>query len=132
MVKEYLREIAHESIGKRVDLSYAFIFKDPETQEVLGVARNLTDLLIHLEKVDIRSLRYHVYRTATQALDGSPNVEHPRSDIALWIQYVLGDDELATKIWNLREIVDDQELREAVLKVIQERHDELKAVLTES
>ncbi len=127
-----LKEIAEESIKKQQDKRDAFIFRNPDTQKNIAVARNLTELLIHLGEIDDISLNYHLYRTTKLDLEGKIDDEveaHPRSDIALWIQYILGDDELAAKIWELRELVNDESLRAELIQVVKARHSELMNVL---
>ncbi|MFX1513490.1 MAG: DUF5752 family protein [Promethearchaeota archaeon] len=123
-----LYNIARRSIGNHVDPAYAFEFKHPDTKEIIAIAHNLTELLVYLEQEDYDLIKHHYYRITNRHLDGTSNGEQQRSDIALWIQYILGDDLLATKIWELRNS-NFTKLHSDLIQVIKERHEELQRIL---
>lgn len=82
------------------DSNDPFIFRSVEG-EIIGMATNLTNLIYQLESVPIEVACYHIFRKTGQDLQGNPITLIDRSDLALWVEYTLGDTTLAQKIYNI-------------------------------
>ena len=69
-------------------------------EEVIGVVKNLANFYKQLKEVPLDVFCFHCYRMSRSNLAGKSISPSPRSDIALWIEYSLGDTELAHRIFN--------------------------------
>ena len=67
----------------------------------LDIVNNLPDLLQKLEALPLNELCFHCYRKTNYDLQGRGTISTPRSDIALWIEYTVGDSALAERIFKL-------------------------------
>ncbi|UCE14808.1 MAG: hypothetical protein JSV04_06400 [Candidatus Heimdallarchaeota archaeon] len=82
------------------DTNDPFIFRSVEG-EVVGMATNLTNLIYQLERVPIEVACYHIFRKTGHDLQGKPITLIERSDLALWVEYTLGDTTLAQQIYDI-------------------------------
>ncbi len=80
----------------------------------LGSAANLWEFCDQLSQLPVSSLRYHL----------------DRGDFARWFVAVLHDEELAHRVTKVarRELL-DEELRETLLEIVNERYEELEALI---
>lgn len=69
--------------------------------KILDVVTNLPDLLQKLETLPLNEFCVHCYRKTNYDLQGKDMISTPRSDIALWIEYTIGDTILAERIFKL-------------------------------
>ncbi len=68
--------------------------------EIIGEANNLEGFYNQLKHVSLEVFCFHCYRISTSTLAGKNVSPSPRSDIALWIEYSIGDTQLAHQIYN--------------------------------
>lgn len=79
------------------------------------VANLLEEFALHLRKVTIHSLYYHMFEARLR-------LERGTNDFSLWLETSLGEKELAKKIARLDPYTHTMEgLRERILKLIEER-----------
>jgi len=121
--------------------SYAFvrdIFKkcSPELNfkfygnngRVIIEVSNLEELISALQEIPAVIAHFHIYRSTTAGLFDSAPLDGPviRSDIALWINYVLGDSELSRRVYDAgTEESNPIKLKERVINILKQREREL-------
>ncbi len=88
------------------------------------IAGNLVELIDCIRYVDQNTLLYHLFRLVDEN-----NTVTPRSDLSLWIHYVLKDTELSAKIYELRNIEDPVKLRKNALQTCEARYFFFKDIL---
>ena len=71
-----------------------------KSEQVIGVANDLDSFYEQLEKVPLDVFCFHCYRMTRSNLAGKSISPSPRSDIALWIEYSVGDTQLAHQIYD--------------------------------
>lgn len=75
-----------------------FVFRKGD--QIVGVADDLASFCFQLENIPLDVFCFHSFRTLSQNdSSASPRIELSRSDIALWIQYSIGDNSLAHTIY---------------------------------
>ena len=95
--------------------------------KVIATITNLSELISTLSETPATIVQFHIFRETTdgifdQQLDG-PVI---RSDIALWINYVLDDAELARRVYEIGKTeTDADKLKETILIILKEREKEL-------
>lgn len=101
---------------------------------VLATVSNLSELISTLHDIPPTILQFHVFRETMSGLfDEQLNGPVVRSDIALWINYVLGDDELSRRVWEIgKHEKNPRELKKKVIETLKEREKELRMVLERS
>ncbi len=85
--------------------------------QIVAVAGNLVELIDCVRSVDGKALRFHLFRMIKER-DGFT----PRSDLSLWVHYILGDIELSARLYELRGVDEPEELRKAILQACEERY----------
>ena len=100
-LNEINRTSTLEWISERAfaDKNDPFIFRSIEG-EVIGMAFNLSSLIHQLNSVPIEVACYHILRKTDHDLQGNPTTLIEHSDLALWVEYTLGDTSLAQQIYN--------------------------------
>ena len=68
--------------------------------EIVGEANDLESFYNQLKNVSLDVFCFHCYRISHSTLAGQNIFPSPRSDIALWIEYSIGDTLLAHQIYN--------------------------------
>ncbi|MFX0123552.1 MAG: hypothetical protein ACFFAE_07905 [Candidatus Hodarchaeota archaeon] len=68
--------------------------------EIIGEANDLENFYTQLKNVSLDVFCFHCYRISHSTLAGKSISPSPRSDIALWIEYSIGDTQLAHQIYN--------------------------------
>ena len=105
--------------------------------EMIGEANDLESFYNQLKNVSLDVFCFHCYRISHSTLAGQNVSPSPRSDIALWIEYSIGDTQLAHQIYNtVRHSLGDRvqtldagsrftqlTIKSAVLKLIKSRLD---------
>lgn len=71
-----------------------------KNEQVIGVANDLESFYVQLENVPLEVFSFHCYRMTRSNLAGKSISPSPRSDIALWIEYSVGDTQLAHQIYD--------------------------------
>ncbi|MHA2246957.1 MAG: hypothetical protein ACXADY_18575 [Candidatus Hodarchaeales archaeon] len=71
-----------------------------KSEQVIGVANDLESFYEQLEIVPLDVFCFHCYRTTRSNLAGKSISPSTRSDIALWIEYSVGDTQLAHQIYD--------------------------------
>ncbi len=98
--------------------------------KIISSVCNLSELISVLPEIPATIAQFHVYRETTQGIfDEPPELDGPvvRSDLALWINYVLGDVELSRRVYELgKEFANNPEtLKLKVIEILKEREQEL-------
>ncbi|WP_455140716.1 DUF5752 family protein [Candidatus Hodarchaeum mangrovi] len=96
--------------------------------KVLATITNLPELISILPEIPATIAQFHVFRETTYDFFEDRELDGPviRSDLALWINYVLGDVELSRRIYDIgKSIKDAQLLKETVIEVLRKREQEL-------
>lgn len=110
-----------------------------EGGKIIGEANDLEGFYNQLKNISLAVFCFHCYRISRSTLAGKWISPSPRSDIALWIEYSIGDTQLAHQIFNtvshsLGDRVNTLEtgskftqltIKSAVLKLIKSRLDYL-------
>jgi hypothetical protein len=68
--------------------------------KTIGEANDLESFYNQLKNVSLDVFCFHCYRISHSTLAGRSISPTPRSDIALWIEYSIGDTQLAHQIYN--------------------------------
>ncbi|MFX1507657.1 MAG: hypothetical protein ACFFDC_16345 [Promethearchaeota archaeon] len=68
--------------------------------KIIGEANDLESFYNQLKNVSLDVFCFHCYRISRSTLAGRSISPSPRSDIALWIEYSIGDTQLAHQIYN--------------------------------
>ena len=69
--------------------------------EIIGIANDLESFYENLANIPLEVFCFHCYRVTNYDLAGVTGKINPRSDIALWIEFSIGDTELAQQIYNV-------------------------------
>ncbi|MHA1331345.1 MAG: DUF5752 family protein [Candidatus Hodarchaeales archaeon] len=96
--------------------------------KVIATISNLPELITALPEIPAIIAQFHVFRETTQDIFEDRQLDGPvvRSDLALWINYVLGDVELSRRIYELGKTEKNAKLlKEKVIKTLREREQEL-------
>ncbi|MHA2227073.1 MAG: hypothetical protein ACXAC8_17795 [Candidatus Hodarchaeales archaeon] len=75
-----------------------FFFRKGDT--VIGTASDLASYTQLLEEIPLDVFCFHCYRISQSDLSGKKIHSIPRSDVALWIEYSVGDTHLANQIYH--------------------------------
>ncbi|MFX1283774.1 MAG: DUF5752 family protein [Promethearchaeota archaeon] len=94
-LKDSLPFIAKRALSKNNAPFYFF-----RGNEIIGIAHNLESFYEQLAEVPLDVFCFHCYRMSQSSLAGERTSPSPRSDIALWIEYSLGDMKLAHQIFD--------------------------------
>ncbi|MFX0150098.1 MAG: hypothetical protein ACFFAJ_04915 [Candidatus Hodarchaeota archaeon] len=87
-------------IAKRAISGNAKPFYFQQGDNVIGIANDLESCSDILETIPLDVFCFHCYRTTSQVCHDGKNIDIiPRSDLALWIQYSIGDTKLAHQIY---------------------------------
>jgi len=79
-------------------------------------AVSLSDFALKLETIDADSILFH----------------YPRGDFQKWIQNILGDEELANRMYSIQANLSGEKLRNQLLRIVQKRISDLKYLWTPS
>ncbi len=95
--------------------------------KVTAIISNLSELISTLSEIPSTIAQFHIFREINDGIfDEHLNGPVIRSDIALWINYVLEDTELALKVYEIGKMEKSADnLKEKVLFVLKEREKEL-------
>ena len=96
--------------------------------KVIATITNLPELISILPEIPATIAQFHVFRETTHDFFVNRELDGPviRSDLALWINYVLGDVELSRRIYDIgKSIKDAPSLKQAVIEVLRKREQEL-------
>ncbi|MFW9905561.1 MAG: DUF5752 family protein [Candidatus Thorarchaeota archaeon] len=69
-------------------------------EKIIGEANDLESFYNQLKNVSLDVFCFHCYRISHSTLAGRSISPSPRSDIALWIEYSIGDTKLAHQIYD--------------------------------
>ncbi|MFX0184938.1 MAG: hypothetical protein ACFE95_17790 [Candidatus Hodarchaeota archaeon] len=87
-------------IAKRARSGNSEPFYFRQGDRIIGIANDLERCYEILEDIPLDVFCFHCYRTISQPSTDGKSIEiMPRSDIALWIQYSVGDIKLAYQIY---------------------------------
>ncbi|MFX0015281.1 MAG: DUF5752 family protein [Promethearchaeota archaeon] len=128
-------------IAKRAYSKSNSPFYFSQGDRIIGIANDLKDLYNQLGKIPLDVFCFHCYRISQSNLAGHAISPSPRSDIALWIEYSVGDTQLAHQIYDtVNHSLCDQKtleagskftqitIRSTVLQLIKARLDYLSSV----
>ncbi|MHA1969193.1 MAG: DUF5752 family protein [Candidatus Hodarchaeales archaeon] len=101
--------------------------------KIIAKTTNLSELISILPEIPATIAQFHIFRETTQDifeprhLDGHLDGPVVRSDLALWINYVLGDTELSRRVYEIgkSESANPEILKKKVIKLLKEREKEL-------
>lgn len=112
---------------KKCPLDLAFKFLG-NTGRTIATVTNLSELISILPEIPATIAQFHIYRETTQDIFESRQLDGPvvRSDLALWISYILGDHELARRVYEIGKSEKDAEkLKYSIITLLKEREREL-------
>lgn len=96
--------------------------------KILATTSNLSELISTLPDIPATIAQFHIFRETTQDIFEPRQLNGPvvRSDLALWINYVLGDLELSIRIYEVGKAEKDPEVLKAkVIEILKQREQEL-------
>jgi hypothetical protein len=97
--------------------------------KIIGRVTNLSDLISILPEIPATIAQFHIFRETTQDIFEPRHLDGPvvRSDLALWINYVLGDTELSIKVYEMgkSESANPEILKKSIIELLKEREKEL-------
>ncbi|UCE15047.1 MAG: hypothetical protein JSV04_07675 [Candidatus Heimdallarchaeota archaeon] len=97
--------------------------------KVLAEISNLSELISTLPDIPATIAQFHIFRETDQDLFDSRQLDGPvvRSDLALWINYVLGDTELSRRVYEVgkAKLSDPETLKKKVIELLKQREQEL-------
>ena len=97
--------------------------------KVIATISNLSELISTLPEIPATIAQFHIFRETTQGLFESKPLDGPvvRSDLALWINYVLGDTELSRRVYEIgkAESSNPENLKKQIIKILKQREQEL-------
>jgi len=94
-------------------ISPPFVFRDPDKLEkVYGCAHSIRELAEILPYIPYYSIQYHTYRIEPDNI--------VTNDLATWLRYVLGLNELADKVEEIAKEHAGMKLKEALIRVFNE------------
>ena len=69
----------------------------------MAIISNLSELISTLPEIPATIAQFHIFRETSQELFDPKQLNGPvvRSDLALWINYVLGDAELSRRVYEI-------------------------------
>lgn len=133
---EPIHHIAQRSFSENIS---PFYFR--KRNEVIGIAYDLESFYENLANIPLEVFCFHCYRVTNYDLAGVTGKINPRSDITLWIEFSIGDTELAQQIYNVcqqslgtstsldrRSKFDQTTIRSSILRLIAERIIFLKSI----
>ncbi len=107
------------------ELAFRFIGNQGRT---IATISNLSELISTLSEIPATITQFHVFRETTQNIFEPQQLDGPvvRSDLALWINYVLGDIELSRRVYDLGKTEKNAEkLKGKLILLLKEREREL-------
>ncbi len=107
------------------DLAFRFLGNRGRT---ISTITNLSELISILPEIPATIAQFHIFRETTQDIFEPRQLDGPvvRSDLALWISYVLGDHELARRIYEVGKTEKNADnLKDSILTLLKEREKEL-------
>lgn len=97
--------------------------------KIIAKTRTLSELISTLPEIPATIVQFHIFRETTQDIFEPRSLDGPvvRSDLALWINYVLGDTELSRRIYDIgKDISSNSEiLKQRIIEALKEREKEL-------
>ncbi len=97
--------------------------------KVIATISNLSELISTLPEIPATIAQFHIFRETTQGLFESKQLSGPvvRSDLALWINYVIGDAELSRRVYEVgkAESSNPENLKKRVIEILKQREQEL-------
>ncbi|MFX0014212.1 MAG: DUF5752 family protein [Promethearchaeota archaeon] len=97
--------------------------------KVIATISNLSELISTLPEIPATIAQFHIFRETTQDLFESKELDGPvvRSDLALWINYVLGDAELSRRVYEIgkTESSHPESLKKQIIELLKQREREL-------
>ncbi len=97
--------------------------------KVIATISNLSELISTLPEIPATIAQFHIFRETTKDLFDLKQLDGPvvRSDLALWINYVLGDVELSRRVYELgkMESTNPETLKQRVIDLLKQREREL-------
>ncbi|MHA1942549.1 MAG: DUF5752 family protein [Candidatus Hodarchaeales archaeon] len=123
---ELSRTFAKE-VFKKCSPELAFRFIGNQGRTIASIT-NLSELISTLPEIPATIAQFHIFRETTQDIFESQQLDGPvvRSDLALWISYVLGDLDLSTQIYEIGKTEKNADkLKEKVILKLKEREREL-------
>ncbi len=97
--------------------------------KVIASISNLSELISKLHEIPATIAQFHIFRETSQGLFDSKQLSGPvvRSDLALWINYILGDVELSRRVYEIgkAEHSNPEALKKRVIEILKQREREL-------
>lgn len=97
--------------------------------KVMATISNLSELISTLPEIPATIAEFHIFRETSQELFDPKQLNGPvvRSDLALWINYVLGDAELSRRVYEIgkSESTNPETLKQRVIELLKKREQEL-------
>ena len=120
-----------KDVFKKCSSSLAFRFYG-SNGKVIATTSNLPELISALPDIPATITQFHIFRETTQDIFEPKQLDGPvvRSDLALWINYVLGDVELSRRIYEIgKKEKEAEKLKAQVINILKEREQELIALI---
>ena len=104
--------------------------------KVLATISNLPELISILPEIPATIAQFHIFRETLQDLFDPKQLDGPvvRSDLALWINYVLGDAELSRRVYEIgkAESNNPEILKQRIIELLKQRERELISLIRPS
>ena len=120
-------EVSAKDVFKKCTPELAFRFFGSGGRTIATIS-NLSELISTLPEIPAVIAQFHVFRETTQDIFEPRQLDGPvvRSDLALWINYVLGDVDLSRSVYEIGKTEKNAELlKSKIIALLKDREKEL-------
>jgi hypothetical protein len=120
-------EVSAKDVFKKCNPELAFRFFGSGGR-VIATISNLSELISTLPDIPSIIAQFHIFRETTQDIFEPRQLDGPvvRSDLALWINYVLGDADLSRRVYDIGKSEKNADLlKTKIIALLKDREKEL-------
>lgn len=127
-------EVSAKDVFKKCNPELAFRFFGSGGRTIATIS-NLSELISTLPDIPAIIAQFHIFRETTQDIFEPRQLDGPvvRSDLALWINYVLGDTDLSRRVYEIGKTEKNAEvLKSKIIELLKARERELIELIRSS
>ncbi|MHA2237540.1 MAG: DUF5752 family protein [Candidatus Hodarchaeales archaeon] len=120
-------EVSAKDVFKKCTPELAFRFFGSGGRKIASIT-NLSELISTLPDIPAVITQFHIFRETTRDIFEPRQLDGPvvRSDLALWINYVLGDVDLSRRVYEIGKTEKNAELlKSKIITLLKDREKEL-------